>query len=439
MIRFFTSAALRPHEEIDGEVVQWLPRSITVEFDGDQPVTGVWRSDAGDRRVCWYAAAPGPALVAAHAERYGDEPFWIVDRSALAARRIVVSECDDAGRVVTQRAWELDRHDLPAREEERAPDGALRRVGTYQCTSDGTLYAGTEQRAGGAAIAMLRPIAPPVLALAGEPFPCGGTITRDGPRLVASIMQNQYQARLLAVYRHGTAWKRGLATIATSKSGWEASVRPMLDFGDDRVAALVRVGELHHRRRDGYPFLGVVEALPDGRTLDERVLEHPLAVEQALGVALEVAAVARRAHAAGHQLGGIRPELVYVQEAHGRLRLTGIAHRGPAVIAATYSGEQIRWPPVFAADFANPDDTRGLAQLVWYALTGGHPFLAADDLRWNPAWNEFRHRRRHRQPWTGPAMLGPVLERVLFDAGGGTPDFDTFVGELERLCAVATS
>ena len=51
-VRFFTSAALRKREEVPGEAVDWLPRSITVEYDGDQPVTGVWRSRRGARRVC---------------------------------------------------------------------------------------------------------------------------------------------------------------------------------------------------------------------------------------------------------------------------------------------------------------------------------------------------------------------------------------------------
>ena len=432
-VRFFTSAALRPHEEVDGEVVQWLPRSITVEFVGDRPVTGVWRSDDGDRRVCWYGTEPSAALLAAHEERYGDEPFWIVDRSHAHGRRVVVSECDGAGRQVARRTWELDRNYMPSREEEQAPDGAPRVARRYECTSNGTVYAGTEQRPGAAEITMERPIAFPIRELAGEPFPCGGTITRGGPRLVASIMQNSYQGRLLAVYQQGTTWKRGLATISTSKSAWSSDIRPIIDFADDGVAALVKLGELQHARRDGYPFFGIVEALPDGRTLDEIVVERPLSLDDALAVAIEVAAVARRAHAAGHQLGGIRPELVYLRSENGQLRLAGIAHRGPSVIGQTYSGEQIRWPPIFAMDFSSPDDARGLAQLVWYALTGGHPFLAADDLRWNPTWNEFRHDCRHRQRWTGPAVIGPVLKRVLFDSGGNAPVFDELVGELDRV------
>jgi hypothetical protein len=87
-VRFFTSAALRRREEVPGEAVDWLPRSITVEYDNNQPVTGVWRSRRGARRVCWYAEQVTPALIAAHEERYGDEPFWVIDRAELRDRRV---------------------------------------------------------------------------------------------------------------------------------------------------------------------------------------------------------------------------------------------------------------------------------------------------------------------------------------------------------------
>ena len=69
-VRFFTSAALRPHEEVAGEVVKWLPRSITVEYDGDHPRTGVWRSEKGARRICWYCVAGQAEIQAMHEERY---------------------------------------------------------------------------------------------------------------------------------------------------------------------------------------------------------------------------------------------------------------------------------------------------------------------------------------------------------------------------------
>jgi len=263
--------------------------------------------------------------------------------------------------------------------------------------------------------------------------PCGGAIGRDGPRLVAPIQQNSYQGRYWAVYREGPIWKRGLATIATSKRAWPAELSPILDFSGNGIAPLVEVGELVHPRRAGYPFFGVVEAFPDGETLEERVRREPLSLHGALALALDVAVVARRAHEAGHPLGGIRPELICVRERDGEVSLVGIAHRGPAVLSTTYSGEQIRWPPIFAADFSSSDDARGLAQLVWFTLTGTHPFLAPDDCRWDPSWNEFRHQRRRRQPWTGPPTIGRVLEHALFDSS--PVGFDVLVDELSRLRA----
>jgi hypothetical protein len=434
-VRFFTSATLRPQEEVPGEVVGWLPTFIAVEYEGGRPVTGVWKSVTGGRRVCWYAAGPTADLVEAHAERYEAEPFWIVDRSETASRRVRVIECDGAGHPQVVKRWEFDVAGMPTRLEQSTSDSASGGIRTFRCTSDGTVYAASEHRPGAATVALDRPIAFPIAELAGEPFPCGGTIGKEGPRLVEPIIANSYQARMFAVYRDGADWKRGLATMATSKAAWSEETRPVLEIQHPKIAPLVQVGALVDRRHQGYSFFGVVEALPNGRTLDDVVCERPLGTGNALALALEIAEVARVAHARGHQLGGIRPELVYVNGSDAGFRLSAIAHRGPSVISATYSGEQVRWPPVFACDFSSPDDARGLAQLVWYALTGAHPFLAPDDMRWDESWNEFRHRRTRRQPWSGPAAVGEVLERVLFEAAPEKTGFEWLVGELHRLRA----
>lgn len=434
-VRFFTSATLRTQEEVPGEVVGWLPSFIAVQYEGARPVTGVWRSVTGGRRVCWYAPESTADLFEAHSERYENEPFWIVDRTEAASRRVRVIECDSSGRPQVERRWEFDPAGMPTRLEQRTSDGAVVAIRTFRCTSDGTVYAASEHRAGVADVALERPIAFPMVELAGEPFPCGGTIGKEGPRLVETITANSYQARMFAVYRDGADWKRGLATMATSKAAWSEETRPVLEIQHPKIAPLVHVGALVDRRHQGYSFVGVVEAVPDGRTLDDAVRERPLRTANALALALEIADVARVAHARGHQLGGIRPELVYVNGSDAEFRLSAIAHRGPSVISATYSGEQVRWPPVFACDFSSPDDARGLAQLVWYALTGGHPFLAPDDMRWNETWNEFRHRRTRRQPWTGPKAVGEVLEPVLVEGTSENPGFEWLVGELQRLRA----
>ena len=300
-VRFFTTATLREHEEVPGEVVHWLPRAITVEYSQGRPVTGVWRSSTGQRRICWYGATPSAEILAAHDERYGREPFWIINRDARG-QRVETIECDAEGQPLTKRVWEFDRAGMPTREEERSLEGTLHITRTYKCTSDGTVYAGTEQFTDGATVQRARPIPFPAVELAGEPFPCGGTISAAGPRLVAPIAQNDFQGRFLSVYRDDGTWKRGLATMATSKA-WPEAAREVIGLAGEHVAPLVAMGQLEHRRREGYTFLGVVEAIPDGRSLDDVILEHPLSLDVALSIALEVSQVAQRAHAVGRQLG----------------------------------------------------------------------------------------------------------------------------------------
>ena len=430
-VRFFTSAALRKREEVPGEAVDWLPRSITVEYDGDQPVTGVWRSRRGARRVCWYAAEVTPALVAAHDERYGDEPFWVIDRSALRDRRVTTHECDGEGRVKAVRSWQFDEAQMPTHEEERDAVGRIALTRNYKCVYLGVAVRKTEQRPGAAPVDLPRPHRFPAPELAGEPFPCGGTIGAGGPRIIETLVQNQWQGRFVTIDRESGTWRRGLATTATSK-GWKPAIHPVLDFTDPQIAPQIRAGELLDYRYNGYAALGVVEAMPEGRDLDTVVQAGTLAPRTALALALEVAAVAQRAHARGHQLGGIRPELIYVRETEGGVALTQIAHRGPAILSQYYGGEAILFPPrPFIAEFSTTDDATGLAVTLWYMITGGHPWIAPQNLRWDDSWREFRQHIRTRQPWTGPARLGNILEVALFD--GAPVPFDVLVATLRAV------
>ncbi|KAB2906921.1 MAG: hypothetical protein F9K40_05705 [Kofleriaceae bacterium] len=426
-VRFFTSAALRPHEEVAGEVSQWLPRWIAVEHAGSRPVCGVWQSAKGLRRICWYAREHSSELVQAHLERYGDEPFWIIDVSTPDGPLTII-ECERDGRPQARRGWTFDEWYMPVREEERSPDGVLVVTREYDCVHTGVVVGLTERRPGLPDVEHERPIRFPA-ELAGEPYPCGRTITNDGPRLIEPIAQNQFQGRFYAAYQDGPTWKRGIATIATSRYAWPHEIDPIVAFDALDVAPLVKAGELVPRWRGNYPMFGVVEALPEGRTLDDVVAEDPLELEEALRVAIQLAGVARRAHAEGLSLGAIRPELVYLRREETRWTLSGVIPRGQAVIDATYSGEGVRVPPVFPCDFSSANDTRGLAALLWYALTGGHPYVAPADVPERRAWSDHERGRARRQPWTGPPSIGPLLERVLFESGP-SPDFESFISAL---------
>ncbi len=123
-VQFFTSAALRGHEEVDGEIVRWLPRWSVVEYEGRRPVTGVWQSRAGARRVCWYRSADDRLDVHdMHQERYGDEPYWIVIGAAGDGGKIEVEERGADGALGARRSWTFDRDGMPLLEEELEPRG----------------------------------------------------------------------------------------------------------------------------------------------------------------------------------------------------------------------------------------------------------------------------------------------------------------------------
>jgi hypothetical protein len=435
-VRFFTSASLRPHEEVPGEIVEWLPRAITVEFAGNRPINGVWRSAKGARRVCWYSSEVSDQLRAMHAERYGDEAFWVIDLAGHGAGRLRVLECDANGRVACQRLWEFDALDMPRREEERAPDGCVTVVRTYECVSDGVVCEKTEALPGRSTIVLPRPHRFPAAELAGEPFPCGrhlcGASAGDSVRLLESIHHNDHQAIAFAAYRRGSEWRRGVVTLAASKGAWGEEARRRMELDGPGLAPLIMTGRLEGKLPPRYPLFGVLESIPDGQTIEELVAARLVTVDDAIAVALEVGNVATRVHEQGLQLGAIRPDLVYARRLDDRLALTQITHRGPAIIERTYAGESVLWPPVPAADWSSDDDVTGLAQLVWFGATGTHPFLAPEDVRWSPSWDERRHSERKRQPWTGPADLGVLLARILFESSDRL-DFDGFVAALGEL------
>ncbi len=431
-VRFFTSAALRPEEEVPGEISQWLPRWISVEYEGSRPVCGVWQSAEGQRRICWYAREHSTEIARSHLERYGEEPFWILDVSTPQAALPVI-ECDHEGRLVARRLWTFDEWRMPVHEEERTPDGGIVLTREYDCVEIGVVVGLTERRPGRPDTEHDRPIRFPIAELAGEPYPCGRRISENGPRLIQPIAQNQYQGRFLAVYQDGTVWKRGIATIATNRYAWPREIDPIVNFDTQDVAPLVKAGALVPRWRGNYPFFGVVEVLPEGHTLDEIVADKPFVLAEALRIAIQLAGVARRAHAKGLQLGALRPELVYLRADESGWTLSAVIPRGQAMIDATYSGEGVRLPHVFAKDFSTKNDTQGLAQLLWFALTGGHPYVAPDEMRNPQAWTAYERGRARRQPWTGPAVVGPLLERAVFESG----DFESFVTEIARLSATS--
>ncbi len=73
------------------------------------------------------------------------------------------------------------------------------------------------------------------------------------------------------------------------------------------------------------PLHALVEAEPAGRPLS--ALPVPLPADVVVAIGIDLAELAARAHARGLALGGLRPELIYVEAAAGRLALTAVAPR----------------------------------------------------------------------------------------------------------------
>jgi hypothetical protein len=436
-IRFFTTLMMRDGEEVPPSVIPWLDKWATIEFDEDRPITAVWQSSRGQRRVCWFASDDRAVLVAAHMERYGEEPFWVVHLPTPGNRQTLVAEHDDTGVLVQTTVWTFDRMGLAATESVRSPDGALLAARDYECLSDGLVLQLRERVAPGFVEHKRSRLRGPVVPeLCAEPFPCGGTIAGGDVRLLGVIAQNQHQARCRSVHLVDGVWSPSVTTIATVPRSAVPRARAVLDLAVEGVAPLVGEGPLlRERSRPGKTYYGIVESALCGETLQARVSSQPLDVHDALAVTIQVSDVVLRAHEAGVSLGGVRPELVMVDQTTSGLSLAGILHRAPALLAMTHHGEAYLIPPIFRSAYHAPDDVYALAQLLWYAATGGHPFLAADHVEWRDEWTHDLRDQRERQPWLGPPSWLSMLERCLFANLAQRPTLMELQRELRALLA----
>ena len=425
--RCFATAMLRPEEEVAEDVVRWLPRWAEVEFDGERPVVAVWHDRAGGRRVIWYGDEEPSTIAPAHRLRFGGTPYWIVrfELDARGRRGALVLACDGSS-VIRRVRWIFDVAGMPATETDvTRADAPRHRV--YHCAEDGCVEAVQEQTgAGGELVEVDAPATPPVPEVTAEPYPCGAFMAERAIRVVAPVSWNSVQGRLRAVQQVDGTWRSLLVTFARIGRAWSSDEQAVLALGGDGIAPMTAEGWLEHPRVVGRPFHAIAELEPDAAvTVDEYVLARgPVSLDAACALVVQLADVAAAAHARGVELGGLRPELVYVRADGDRLELASVLHRGPTLLAAARVGESILIPPAFPADFAAPDDVAGLAQLLWYLTSGGHPFLAPGDIRWERAWTRFRNERRRPQSWSGPPALAALFDRFLFapDRRGGSLD-----------------
>jgi serine/threonine protein kinase/Tol biopolymer transport system component len=177
----------------------------------------------------------------------------------------------------------------------------------------------------------------------------------------------------------------------------------------------------------------VARSLDHGETLRSRIERGPLAPEQAVGLASQIAAALGRAHEKGIVHRDLRPANVLVAPG-GQVRVSGfglfwlLPQDGscPASIAAFRSPELLSQDaPAHAADAADTADARAdiwsLGVLLHQMVTGRHPFRGGDRSALETAIRE-----RDPEPMTTvnpglPPELQEIVARALSKDPAGRP------------------
>ena len=200
-----------------------------------------------------------------------------------------------------------------------------------------------------------------------------------------------------------------LVTIGTTQR--EAHPRLLQRFGYSvpGISPLLHIGPLS----DDGEHTGMVEAEPRG--VAASTLPCPVASQSAVRWTLRLAQIVVDAHAAGHVLVGIRPELVYVD----RDAVTGSAPRcEPFLTTAERVDHGVA--PCFDQFFLAPEvlshpdqpaapsaDVFSLCAMLGLWITGEHPFAGEGALQ------VMAISAGQRRAYTGPARFRPVLDNGL--------------------------
>ncbi len=95
------------------------------------------------------------------------------------------------------------------------------------------------------------------------------------------------------------------------------------------------------------------------------------------------------------------------------------------------------WSPPSEADLARLATALGGEHRPAGTLFRRCDNVSAASIRQSQAWSDYEYGRAKRQSWNGPSIVGPLLERVMFESGD-SPDFEAFVAELVRIRAATT-
>jgi hypothetical protein len=266
---------------------------------------------------------------------------------------------------------------------------------------------------------------------AAEPdeFPVGAALA-DGSVIVEAIRGDDVRGMYRAVDPRG---RRLLVTVTSRQKQPHAQVERELRLpAVDGIAPLRSLGPIDDEHD------AMAEEEPAGRPSSELAL--PLWPGDAVELSAQVAAVLERVHAAGAVLRFLRPELVYLEQADGRPRLTGIAPRADLFVigASPVYGAK----PLFEDLFAAPEvlamrkgvtaaaDVFSLCAALAVWLTGEHPFEGETGTAQLGAIVNGRGR-----VWRGPTALGMVLGRGLEKSPDARPTLPALVRELRAAAS----
>ncbi len=281
--------------------------------------------------------------------------------------------------------------------------------------------------------------------LAGDASQLREAFLRDHLPLGATLDDGRYELREELAGGADRGLYRGrdrerqtsvLISIGTPQRDPLDQVRQRLGYELPGIAALRHIG----------PVTAIGEARYDGLVEDEPAgipsADHPTVMGAATTarLGLAVAEVVAAAHARGIVLGGLRPELVYIDGD----RVTGIAPRCDVFHAKMTKpdyGVPLCFPHVYFAPevLARPEDPPtpaadvfALAAMIAYWHTGEHPFTG------DYSANVIAIMSRQRTPWRGDAKLGAIVESGLLPLPGRTT-LDRLVAMLSETFALGTS
>jgi hypothetical protein len=208
---------------------------------------------------------------------------------------------------------------------------------------------------------------------ADEDFPIGARLGGRDFTITERIAGEKWRGRFRGEDRAGSPV---LITVAGEQTVKLAQVRKDIELDSAGIARLRYVGQV-----PGGPgaFDAMVEDEPPGTPV-----AAPPGARAGLSLAIGLAEIVERAHAAGLVIGAFFPELIYVTADAGRLAVSGIAPRAERFIRSA-ARPNYGLPDLFASPYHAPEvlaggarttasDVFSIAALTAEWTTGQFPF-----------------------------------------------------------------